>query len=531
MLTIILAIFFVSGIAIFSAVPSGINRQLNQYTTTIDNINICYDIFEPKDDSSDEKTAIILGHGVMVNKNFMRTIALDLASQGFVVAALDFRGHGRSGGSLRTGNITDDIRAVKAVLANRGDINMSNLGYLGYSMGGGAGFNLLDTDTDFKAMVSLAAGGRIEYTTPNLLILHGKWDEAVSYDDILAYMENKTGLAQDNIQEDQVYGTFEDGTALKLFVSNADHLLAPYDLNSVRESRNWFLQALTGESNPSPNFTTYYIQLGMVLGATLCGFLMFLAISTALIKKFATKSEKQKENTPGSEPADPLEGRSIIKQYWIFVIPLSIPCAVFALPLFVLPLFYMNLFYVILVGPSMAVLFYMLYISKKRSEKFGKLYTDTCHKTSLKNISLGVVLGSLLYIILCLSIGYIFGIVPAATKWGWAILYGIIMVFIFLNFSLFSQSILSRYRQKDGLMKGILTNFLMLFLPMVVIVLLSVVYFGSWFNIQFLIPLVPLLLIQSTISSSFYKKNEDLLISVVATSVFLTLILITLVNL
>jgi uncharacterized membrane protein len=53
MLTIILAIFFVSGIAIFSAVPSGINRQLNQYTTTIDNINICYDIFEPKDDSSD----------------------------------------------------------------------------------------------------------------------------------------------------------------------------------------------------------------------------------------------------------------------------------------------------------------------------------------------------------------------------------------------------------------------------------------------------------------------------------------------
>ncbi|MCK5344245.1 MAG: hypothetical protein KAR20_12615, partial [Candidatus Heimdallarchaeota archaeon] len=320
-------------------------------------------------------------------------------------------------------------------------------------------------------------------------------------------------------------------TALKLFVSNADHLLAPYDINSVRETRNWFLKALTGENNPSPNFSTYYIQLGTVIGATLCGILMFLAISMVVIKKFAAISEVQSASVLNNEPSDAPEVTPIIKKYWIFVIPLSIPCAIFAFPLFLLPLFYMNLFYAILVGPSMAVLFYMLYISKKHKGQFKKLYKDAFHSTSLKNIGLGVILGSLIYGILCVSIGYIFGIVPATTKWGWAILYGIVMVFIFLNFTLFSQSILARYHQKQGLLRGIFLNFLMLFLPMAVIVLLSVVYFGSWFNVQFLIPLVPLLLIECTMSSVFYKENKDVLISVAATSVFLTLILITLVNL
>ena len=142
-------IFFCSGIIIFATVPAGMTRSYNNFTTTIDGVRICYDVFEPKSDTSSDKSAVIIGHGVMVNKNFLRLIALDLAEQGFVVAALDFRGHGRSGGNLDRGKITDDILAVKNVLANRGDINMSNLGYLGYSMGGGAGFALLDTDGDF----------------------------------------------------------------------------------------------------------------------------------------------------------------------------------------------------------------------------------------------------------------------------------------------------------------------------------------------------------------------------------------------
>ena len=174
----LLSILFLFSLGIFLIFPTDIKRTYNQSTLTSDRVKIVYDVFEPKNDDFSMKTAVILGHGVMVNKNFMRTIALDLAGQGIVSIALDFRGHGRSGGSINEGDITTDILAVKEVLALRGDINMTNLGYVGYSMGGGAGFRLLDNDSDFRAMVSLAAGGRAQYSTPNLLILHGILDEA-----------------------------------------------------------------------------------------------------------------------------------------------------------------------------------------------------------------------------------------------------------------------------------------------------------------------------------------------------------------
>ena len=169
----LLSVLFLCSIGMFLIFPTDIKRTYNQSTLTSDGVKIVYDVFEPKSDESSTKTAVILGHGIMVNKNFMRTIALDLAGQGIVSVALDFRGHGRSGGSISEGDLTSDILAVKEVLELRGDINMTNLGYVGYSMGGGAGFRLLNNDSDFRAMVSLAAGGRAQYSTPNLLILHG----------------------------------------------------------------------------------------------------------------------------------------------------------------------------------------------------------------------------------------------------------------------------------------------------------------------------------------------------------------------
>jgi hypothetical protein len=176
----------------------------------------------------------------------------------------------------------------------------------------------------------------------------------------------------------------------------------------------------------------------------------------------------------------------------------------------------------------------MAYIFKNRKGYYKKLYLDSFRSTNIKNIGLSIVFGFLIYAILGFSIGNIFGIVPATTKWGWAIIYFVVMNFIFLNFTLFSQHVLHKLLIKDrqtNMIKGILLNFSMLFLPLLIILLLSVAYFGSWFNIQFLIPLVPLLLIACAIASVFYKKSPDILISVVTTSIFLTIVLVTLVNL
>ncbi|MHA1518665.1 MAG: alpha/beta hydrolase [Promethearchaeota archaeon] len=550
-------VFFISGIVIFSAVPSGVARSYNNYTTTGDGVRICYDVFEPKYDTSSDKAAVIIGHGVMVNKNFLRLIALDLAEQGFVVAALDFRGHGRSGGNLNRGIITNDILAVKAVLADRGDINMSNLGYLGYSMGGGVGFTLLDTDGDFKAMVSLAAGGRNDSTTPNLLILQGKWDEAISTERVYAYMENKTGLPVDQIEDDFIYGSFADGTALKFHLTPTDHLLAPYAKENIVESRRWFVRALMYNEDAPTDVGSYSLHLLGVLLALLGGFGVFLLSAGGIVSAFASRPSfsawengLKKETVKGAEKETVVEKetvaekemveervkvdlsiKSVVARYWLWVIPLSIPCIAFVAPFFLLPLYYMNLFVALLIGPSMAVLFFQIYLARKTKIRFRHVYAKSFRNTSWKNFGLGFGLGFLAYGVLTLSINFIFGLVPAITKWGWSVLYMVVIFLINLNFSLFFQGLL--YDKLGEMERGrqiqiLGLSFIMRMVPITLLVLVSVWFFGSWFNIQFLIPLAPLLLLMDLTSNALYRHNRDVLIGTIANSLFFTLILITL---
>jgi len=516
----LLSILFLCSLGAFLIFPTDIKRTYNQSTLTSDGVKIVYDVFEPKSEESSMKTAVILGHGIMVNKNFMRTIALDLAGQGIVSIALDFRGHGRSGGSIK-----------------------ANLGYVGYSMGGGAGFRLLNNDSDFRAMVSLAAGGRAQYSTPNLLILHGIWDELNIYSNVLEYMENKTGIHEDNIETDRIYGSFTNGTALQVSLAKTDHLFAPYSYKNVREIRFWFLQALNGESDPDSSFVNYFLLILSVLIATVSGLYIFLLGTDVILSKIIHNSKSTEYISDESNPEKPsylekiIQDQSklskIIRMYWVFVLPLSIPCMVFALPLLPVPMFYMVLFSALLMGPSMATLFYQIYILKKNKIKLKEFYLKIFKSTKIQNLLLGLIFGGILYSLLCLTIGYIFGIVPSSTKWGWAVLFFAIIIIIQFNFAQFFQPVVIRgigYDTKKQRFQGQLTIFAMYFGSITFLVLLSLLIFQSWFNIQFIFPFIPLILIVNVISGKFYQKTQDLILPVVTNSVYLTLILITLAN-
>lgn len=69
-------------------------KTYNLYTATTDGVPICFDVFEPANNPAQNKPAVILGYGIMVNKEIMRLIAIELAKVGFVAVAFDFRGHG-----------------------------------------------------------------------------------------------------------------------------------------------------------------------------------------------------------------------------------------------------------------------------------------------------------------------------------------------------------------------------------------------------------------------------------------------------
>src|SRR6056297_676686 len=173
----IFLIMFLTGVLGFFYTPQGAQKVYNQKTKTADGLSINFDVYESKQviGGPNTKKAIIIGHGFMVNKGAMRLISLDLADQGFLVVSFDFRSHGRSSGTLGSQNgeesqitnngfLKNDILAIKSYLKKRGDVDMNNLGYVGYSMGGGAGFLTLFEDDDFKAMVGVAPSPNADFT-------------------------------------------------------------------------------------------------------------------------------------------------------------------------------------------------------------------------------------------------------------------------------------------------------------------------------------------------------------------------------
>ena len=142
---------FVIGTVLIFITPIGIKSTYGKTVKTSDGVTISFNVFEPKNGGTNKK-AVILGHGVMSNKEMLKDFALEFAAAGFVAVPFDFRGHGQSTGEHRWGSLTNDILAIVSYLNTRPDIDTSNLAYLGYSMGG-VGIQIVNESTDFKCFI------------------------------------------------------------------------------------------------------------------------------------------------------------------------------------------------------------------------------------------------------------------------------------------------------------------------------------------------------------------------------------------
>ncbi len=81
---------------------------------------------------------LICCHGINDNRGqWVRQIAQLHERSGYGAVMFDFAGHGESAGSLVTYGMreVDDVAAVEAYLRQRGDVDMSRLGIMGYSLG------------------------------------------------------------------------------------------------------------------------------------------------------------------------------------------------------------------------------------------------------------------------------------------------------------------------------------------------------------------------------------------------------------
>ena len=78
--------------------PTNIIRT-SHLTTTEDGVIISYNIYRPVILSA-STPVVVMGHGIIVNKEMMSNFAVELAHEGLIVASIDWRGHGQSTGDL-----------------------------------------------------------------------------------------------------------------------------------------------------------------------------------------------------------------------------------------------------------------------------------------------------------------------------------------------------------------------------------------------------------------------------------------------
>jgi dienelactone hydrolase len=250
-ITLIFLSMFVVGTVLILTVPLGVKITYYQVAKTSDGELISFNVFEPVGRESETKPAILIGHGFIVNKEILKGYAIELAAAGFVAVPFDFRGHGMSTGELKSNMLTNDVQAIKSYLQLRGDIDMGNLGYIGYSMGGFPANDILKNDTNFKAFIGIGTGlttddNKVVYANSsrelNILMILGQFDEAFTIQELRAGMGKRLNMIPADVQVNQLYGSFKEGNASKIFLDdNSDHLTTAWDQDFIREARDWII--------------------------------------------------------------------------------------------------------------------------------------------------------------------------------------------------------------------------------------------------------------------------------------------------
>ena len=175
----------------------------------------------------DQRPLVIYCHGIGSQRDFDLRIPIELSKRGFYVAALDYQGHGESGGNIINIDPITDRPALAQdcsklldkleTLPFYADVNPSQIGLIGHSLGGFVSLMNQALDPRFNVTVAWAPlvkfdphvitvvpQGYEEYipvnllnstNTNNLLIIMHVDDEVISFEDQALVAQNLTGCA------------------------------------------------------------------------------------------------------------------------------------------------------------------------------------------------------------------------------------------------------------------------------------------------------------------------------------------------
>jgi len=381
-------------------------------TITSDNVSIAYRTYVPKDEGP--FPVVLIGHGFSASKEIMDGYARVLASSGFIVYNYDHRGHGTSGGSLTTERdvLVRDVEAIREVVRADPRAKQGEYGLVGYSMGGGAGYQMAQRDPNLITMIGVApALDEVSIYPDNLLVIVGALDELFSPSSYQSLLSSRVALDENQIEHGVTYAV--DDTTTKLWVSPYhDHLTIAYSAAAHERCVEWMTDSLGGTvGNIDSTQRMYLTLLGVVSGiaAILCG------LCILPIRPTGTRIRTRTTSSPGKD----------ILHAVIFT-PLTallvLPTIVFGLP--------MTTGYLLFLSVGAIPLWRTL--RKHNPNKSVREVTAMLFNAPRKSYITALVGGAAIYVVLAIFLGggYL-GIVPAMSRFP-----ATIIVFIYLTMAL-----------------------------------------------------------------------------------------------
>ncbi len=525
---------FILGTILIFITPTSVKVTYGLTAQTDDDVTIYFNVYEPVNGDKKMK-AMILGHGGSANKEFLKGYAIEMAAAGFVVATLDFRGHGQSTGELDNDKLDKDVKAIKKYLEDRNDIDMDKLGYLGYSMGGGPGNKVVKADDDFKCLILVGSGLKIEKNdiaanrSLNVLIIQARYDEAHTLAEGKEEMGKWLGKESKDVDFNKLYGNFTANASKIYLDDNSDHLTLSWDPDFIREARNWVINTFDDVKAPDEDYYVHFrflILVMQVAGGLGVFFLSIKPLSNLLVRP---REEEIVKIEVSNETVSSLSKKSLL-----YTLVLGIPGIIIAFGIAFLPLKLAGLLSMLLFGHAFGLLLMFRSIAK-RTDSSVKEYLKKPFKISrdllLRNIVLGVLLGIFLYIIIILTFGlnYI-GMIPSIFKLPWVPIYFAILVLIMTIFAIFSQLILQpKLENKDkGLIKTGVLGFLIQIIYLYTFVLGFCIIRGNYFYVIFLIISTPVTLLCSFVLVYTYKNSGNIIAGIIITTLIITCLLCTL---
>jgi len=540
LIAVFLSIFAIGSILMFTT-PASVKATYGLTTQTDDGVTISFNVFEPVSGvPGGTRPAIIIGHGVMVNKEMLKGYALEFAAAGFVAVPFDFRGHGQSiGGENNRSAMVNDIKAIKTYLSNIVEVDTSNLGYVGYSMGG-LGQSLIDSDTDFKCFIGIGTGlyntlrtGKTSAPLDVLMIL-ARYDEAFQPSDLTGALATRTGVLEGNIDANRIYGSFEHGNATMMYIDdNSNHLLTAWDQDFIREARDWAINSF-GINVIDENF--YANIRGIVLIVQIFGGVGFFFLSIDPLSNLILKSKKNRDSEIELYKIEfpDITIRTITIRAVGYSLALGIlGVLIFILPLLILPLAIAGFVCALLFGAAFGIHVLMWRMAKKANLRLRDMYRGVFkgREKILRQIILGAVLSTILYLIAYLSTGLNYlGFLPSITKMWTIPIYFAISFIIFLMFNMLTQVILQNKYDDNriGLLKAGFPGFLFPFVYYFTYLLIFGVVLGSYFYFGNFMPIASVMFPLTTfVSVVSYKKTGNIIVGAIVNSFILTILIVT----